>query len=45
MKIHEKEKIPVLGGGLVGGPMVLDLADDERFAVTVADIDEDAIEI
>ncbi|MFH2053058.1 MAG: saccharopine dehydrogenase C-terminal domain-containing protein [bacterium] len=33
------ENIIVLGGGLVGGPMALDLARDERFTVTVADID------
>ena len=39
----KKEKIIVLGGGLVGGPMALDLADDDRFAVTVADIDEVAL--
>ena len=30
--------------GLVGGPMALDLAVEERFAVTVADIDEAALE-
>jgi len=40
----KKEKIIVLGGGLVGGPMALDLAAEERFAVTVADIDEVALE-
>ncbi len=33
-------KILVLGCGLVGGPMALDLALDPRFAVTVADTDE-----
>ena len=32
-------KIVVLGAGLVGGPMALDLARDERFEVTVADRD------
>ncbi len=32
-------KIIVLGGGLVGGPMAMDLAADENFAVTVADRD------
>ena len=36
----KQQKIIVLGGGLVGGPMALDLADDVRFAVTVADVDE-----
>ena len=40
----KKEKIIVLGGGLVGGPMALDLAVDERFAVTVADVNEVALE-
>jgi saccharopine dehydrogenase-like NADP-dependent oxidoreductase len=40
----KKEKIIVLGGGLVGGPMALDLAVDDRFTVTVADIDETALE-
>lgn len=32
-------KIIVLGAGLVGGPMALDLAKDKAFDVTVADID------
>ena len=32
-------KIIVLGGGLVGGPMAMDLAADENFAVAVADRD------
>jgi saccharopine dehydrogenase-like NADP-dependent oxidoreductase len=40
----KKERIIVLGGGLVGGPMALDLAAEERFAVTVADINEMALE-
>jgi lysine 6-dehydrogenase len=40
----KKEKIIVLGGGLVGGPMALDLAVEERFAVTVADVNEVALE-
>jgi len=34
------KKILVLGGGLVGGPMALDLAVGGEFAVSVADIDE-----
>jgi len=38
------QKIIVLGGGLVGGPMALDLALDERFEVTVADIDGSVLE-
>ncbi len=37
-------KIIVLGGGLVGGPMALDLAVEERFKVTVVDLDEMALE-
>jgi lysine 6-dehydrogenase len=40
----KKEKIIVLGGGLVGGPMALDLAAEERFAVTVADVNQLALE-
>jgi saccharopine dehydrogenase-like NADP-dependent oxidoreductase len=40
----KKEKIIILGGGLVGGPMALDLAAEERFDVTVADINEVALE-
>jgi len=40
----KKESIVALGGGLVGLPMALDLADDDRFAVTVADLDEVALE-
>lgn len=37
-------KIIVLGCGLVGGPMAVDLSKDEGFEVTVADIDKKAIE-
>jgi len=36
-------KVLVLGAGLVGGPMAIDLAKDEQFDVTVADIDEQAL--
>lgn len=32
------KKILVLGGGLVGGPMALDLSGDKEFSVSVADI-------
>lgn len=39
----KQEKIIILGGGLVGGPMALDLAAEKRFAVTVADLDEAAL--
>ncbi len=37
-------KIIVLGCGLVGGPMAIDLSKDEGFEVTVADIDKKALE-
>lgn len=37
-------KIAVLGAGLVGGPMALDLAKDPSHDVVVADIREDALE-
>jgi saccharopine dehydrogenase-like NADP-dependent oxidoreductase len=37
-------KIVIFGGGLVGGPMAVDLADDENFEVTVADIDAGTLE-
>jgi saccharopine dehydrogenase-like NADP-dependent oxidoreductase len=40
----EKMNVIVLGGVLVGGPMALDLAAEESFAVTVVDIDEAALE-
>ena len=37
------KRIVVLGAGLVGGPMALDLAGDEGFDVTVADVHEHAL--
>ena len=37
-------KIVVLGAGLVGGPMALDLAKENGFEVTVADIRDEALE-
>jgi len=37
-------KAIVLGAGLVGGPMALDLARDRQFDVTVADISDAALE-
>lgn len=37
-------KIVVLGAGLVGAPMAKDLAADEKFEVTVADIRDEALE-
>jgi len=36
-------KVIVLGGGLVGGPIARDLADDSVFEVTVADRQEDVL--
>lgn len=37
-------KIVVLGAGLVGGPMALDLAKDDGFHVTVADVRREALD-
>jgi len=37
------KKIIVLGCGLVGSPMAMDLAKDRKFSVTVADINRDAL--
>ena len=37
-------KIIVLGAGLVGGPMAADLALDDEFEVTVADISRKALD-
>ncbi|MBM3436304.1 MAG: saccharopine dehydrogenase [Bacteroidetes bacterium] len=37
------KKIIVLGGGLVGGPMAVDLSKDSNFSVTVADISSEAL--
>ncbi len=36
-------KILVLGSGLIGGPMAVDLAVEPSFAVTAADINEEAL--
>lgn len=36
-------KILVLGAGLVGGPMAMDLAMDGEFEVTSADISAEAL--
>jgi lysine 6-dehydrogenase len=36
-------KIIVLGAGLVGGPMAMDLSNDKQFEVTVADISKEAL--
>lgn len=37
-------KIVVLGAGLVGGPMALDLAKENGFEITVADVRDEALE-
>jgi lysine 6-dehydrogenase len=37
-------KIAVLGGGLVGGPMAVDLAADKRFEVTVVDYSQASLD-
>ena len=36
-------KIIILGAGLVGGPMAMDLAAEPSFEVTVADRDQEAL--
>ena len=36
--------ILILGAGLVGGPMAIDLSKDKRFRVTVADINKEALD-
>jgi len=36
-------KVIILGGGLVGAPMALDLDQDEKFEVTVADHSDDVL--
>ena len=37
-------KIIVLGAGLVGSPMAMDLASDKQFEVTVADLSKEALQ-
>ena len=37
-------KIIILGGGLIGGPMALDLAKDSKFQVTVADYNKEVLQ-
>jgi len=39
-----KKNILVLGSGLVGGPIALDLARDKTFSVSIADINRNALE-
>lgn len=40
----KKQKIFVLGSGLVGAPMALDLARDGRFEVSVADVSPESLQ-
>ena len=37
-------KILILGAGLVGGPMAIDLAKDSEFNITLADINKDTLD-
>ncbi len=37
-------KVIVLGAGLVGTPMALDLSKDSQFEVTVADLSQEALD-
>jgi saccharopine dehydrogenase-like NADP-dependent oxidoreductase len=39
------KKIIVLGAGLVGGPMAVDLAKDSRFDVTAVDVSQEILDI
>ncbi len=39
-----QKNVIVLGGGLVGGPMAVDLAKNDEFKVTVADISENVLD-
>ena len=38
-------EIAVLGAGLVGGPMAIDLSKDQEFNVTIVDINEDTLHL
>ena len=37
-------KVLILGAGLVGGPMAIDLAKDSEFNITLADINKDSLD-
>lgn len=37
-------KILILGAGLIGGPMAIDLAKDSEFNITLADINKDSLD-
>ena len=43
MKAKSKTRVIILGAGLVGGPMAIDLAKDPQFEVTAVDIDTQAL--
>jgi lysine 6-dehydrogenase len=45
MTTNKKTNIAVLGAGLVGFPMALDLSKDENFSVTVYDIRQDRLNL
>jgi lysine 6-dehydrogenase len=42
--MNKKSKVLVLGGGLVGGPISLDLVKDEQLQVTLADFSKNNLE-
>lgn len=44
MTRNQKTRITVLGAGLVGFPIALDLSKDDRFSVTVCDVRKDRLE-
>ncbi len=43
IKLRMTKKVIVLGAGLVGYPMAMDLAADSEFEVTIADIDQNKL--
>ncbi len=44
IKMREKKKIIVLGAGLVGGPMAIDLAKEEEFEVSAVDVNKNSLD-
>ncbi|MHA1706603.1 MAG: saccharopine dehydrogenase family protein [Promethearchaeota archaeon] len=42
--MKEKKKIIVLGAGLVGGPMAIDLAKEEEFQVSAVDVNKNSLD-
>ena len=43
LNLGEKMKVLVLGAGLVGGPMAADLTEEDRFEVSIADINRETL--